>query len=163
MSNSSRLLRPDYLGPLDGYPNRRAVRDMERGLLPCVSASTLPEEIASGRARVSKRFQWGAQTILERSYKYAIDAEGHIRIGRVIYTSPDFPQYEHHSQLVNGAHVYGAGWLEFDEAACIVAVNAMSDHYWPLGVECWGDQFFGYLRYLLEQLGMDTKDIRFKT
>ena len=110
-----------------------------------------------------KQFHWGKQTILERSYKYAIDAEGSIRVGRVIYTSLDFPQYEHHSQLVNGAQVYGAGWLEFDEAAHLVAINAMSDHYWPLGVELWGDQFFGYLRYLLEQLGMETQDIRFKT
>ena len=67
------------------------------------------------------------------------------------------------SVLVNGAHVYGAGWLEFDEAAHLVAINAMSDHYWPLGVELWGDRFFGYLRYLLEQVGMETQDIRFKT
>jgi hypothetical protein len=163
MSNSSLLLRPNYLGPLDGYPNRRAVRDVELGLLPCVPAPTLLEEINSGRARVPKQFHWGAQTILERSYKYAIDAEGNIRVSRVIYALPDYPQYEHHSQLVSGAHMYGAGWLEFDEAARIVAINAMSDHYWPLGVECWGDQFFGYLRYLLEQLGLDTKDIRFKT
>jgi hypothetical protein len=157
------LTRPAYLGPLEGYANRRTVRDVEMGLLPCRLAPTLLEEIASGRVRVPKQFQWGAQTILERSYKYAIDAEGNIRVGRVIYTCPDFPQVEHHSQLVNGANVYGAGWLEFDEAARIVAIDAMSDHYWPLGVELWGDQFFGYLRYLLEQLGIQTNDIRFTT
>ena len=37
------------------------------------------------------------------------------------------------------------------------------DHYWPLRVECWDNQFFGYLRHLLEQVGMDTEMIRFKT
>jgi RHS repeat-associated protein len=155
--------RPGYYGPISGYPNLRIQRDFELGYLPSELAPILQDEINSGRHIIARNLMdtnpnGGIIMVEDRTYMYAIDSAGNIRVGRYLSGYPDAPQFMHHSQLTNGANVYGAGELTFNAQGNITSINDRSGHYWP-GQEGWGQEFYGYVTHLIESLGIDTTSI----
>jgi hypothetical protein len=81
------------------------------------------------------------------------DAGGRTYKGRTI----------HHSHLVNGENVYGAGEIYFDAAGQIREINAISGHYNTLvwDRKPFGSQFREYMQKLLtERYGFQIDDPR---
>jgi RHS repeat-associated protein len=72
-------------------------------------------------------------------YAYVIDAEGNIRVGHGV----------HHSYLVKGENVYGAGDMYIDRNGNILRIDDWSGHYLPDGA-----QFKELMKNLLDNLGV---------
>ena len=86
---------------------------------------------------------------------YVIDGEGNIRVGQI----------GHHSLLVEGGNVYGAGEIFFTRKKQIVRIDDQTGNYYALAYQgkTFGQQFKDYLKRLLKdryQLEVDNSVFR---
>jgi hypothetical protein len=81
----------------------------------------------------------GFPEILVTRYNYVIDVNGTVRVARS----------GHHSDLVQGANVLGAGEMYLDTSGRFRYINDWSGHYQPSG-----SQFGGFLQEILSNQGL---------
>ncbi|RLI49769.1 MAG: hypothetical protein DRP09_20430 [Candidatus Thorarchaeota archaeon] len=149
----------EYYGPPEGYPNK--LRHHDGDLSRMEPGETLDQMMARRGFETDRGYRqppielmWGdsakkqhvTQLLAEHGelvkYNYAIDAEGNVRMG----------QGGHHSYLVQGENVYGAGTVNFSRQGDIVRIDAKTGHYYYESYYhgmSFGEQFKGYLRNLL--------------
>jgi hypothetical protein len=146
--------RPGYTGPAGGWPNLIQGENYSSPKAP-----TLQETLESGDYKNAGKVIWPREGdtpahIVETSkYHYVIDSDGNVRVARAVD-----PLYEHHSHLAQGENTYGAGEMFINPDGTILRINEQSGHYQPPA-----EEFFPYLKYLLDKTGLTVLDQTFKT
>jgi hypothetical protein len=135
-----------YLGAAEGFPNTPRLGD------PVFYPST-PKR-GQDLTELLDKAATDPSLTTNKEYIYAIEKSGNIRVGN----HHDIV----HSQLVNGANVYGAGEIHFGAAGQIIEINAHSGHYSGIlrriqalqqgkTIPKFGPQFRDYLEKLLRE------------
>lgn len=146
--------RPGYRGPEGGWPNLIEGDDYRSPKAP-----TLQEMFESGDYKDVGTVVWPregdtpAHFVETTKYNYVIDSEGNVRVGRA-----GDPRYKHHSDLVQGENVYGAGEMYIDPDGTIRQIDDQSGHYKPAS-----EDFFPYLKHLLGKSGFTPPDEVFRS
>jgi RHS repeat-associated protein len=139
--------RLGYTGPKGGFTNMKP-QDLQRGK-PYLS---LKEAMANPDVRTL--FGDGGLKIRTASYIYVITRDGEIRLAT-------YRGY-HHADLVDGDNVYGAGQIWMDENGIITKISDQSGHYFPRDGSPFGSAFYGYMRRLLKNQGIDVPESVFE-
>jgi hypothetical protein len=173
--------RPRYTGPKEGFSNTsleydkrlRAMQEIDTTGLDLDEMGRLVNERA---ARMGPSDPFGdidyAPTLDEilkdptkidfsNPYMYVIDKGGNIRVStRAAMRQQGIP--DHHSFLVKGENVYGAGNIRFRNrnGRLVVEVDAESGHYSRgrrADTSQFGGKFQDYLEYLLKEKGLEVQ------